>query len=496
VTALFEAVPNFSEGRDASVVRSIADAARGLDGVAVLDVEMNADHHRSVISLAGPSASLSEALFRMVRVAVERIDLNRHHGEHPRMGAADVVPFVPLGDTPMREAVALAERLGERLWRELHLPVYLYAEAARRPERRDLAVVRKGGFEGIRDAIATDPARRPDFGDPAVHPTAGIVAVGARPVLIAYNAYLAANDLAVAKQVARAVRARDGGLPEVKALGFEIQERHQVQVSMNLTDYHVTPVHAALEAVRREALQRGTRVASSEIVGLVPEDALVDAAQHYLGLDGFDRSNILERKLRDATRPDPNRLAGRALDEFAEKLAARTPTPGGGSAAAAAGAFGAALGEMVVLYSQPPGASASALSELGAWLAGARRAFLDGVDDDSRAYEELRSARRALKAAPDDPAARTRLATAVARAAEVPLETARRARLTARRLAEAKDGLKAALGSDLTTALALLDAAAVGALANATINLPDLERAGLPTEAIRAEIAALGARPG
>ncbi|HZY92613.1 MAG TPA: glutamate formimidoyltransferase, partial [Thermoplasmata archaeon] len=325
MTKYFEAVPNFSEGRSAATIAAITEAARGVPGVAVLDVESNVDHNRSVISLAGEGGALSEALVRMVKVAIGRIDLNHHTGEHPRMGAADVVPFVPLGDATMEEAIALAARLGERLWSELHLPVYLYGNAARRPERQDLAVVRKGGFEGIRESIASDPTRRPDFGEAAVHPTAGIVAVGARPVLIAFNAYLASNDLAIAKKVAHAVRGRDGGLPEVKALGFDIKERNQVQVSMNLTDYRKTPIHQALEAVRREAGRQGVQVNESEIVGLVPEDALLDASEFYLQLHRFDRSTILERKVRGVLAPAAaaasSTFAASSLEGFAGLLA-------------------------------------------------------------------------------------------------------------------------------------------------------------------------------
>ncbi|EQD57589.1 glutamate formiminotransferase, partial [mine drainage metagenome] len=243
-------------------------------GVTVLDVERNADHHRSVISLVGEGDPLLEAVFRMMQVATATIDLTQHRGEHPRMGATDVVPFVPLGAATMDEAIRLAERLGERVARELGIPVYLYAKAARRPERADLAKVREGQFEGIRASIASDPARAPDFGAARVHPTAGAVAIGARPVLIAYNVYLTTPDVAIAKRIAKAIRARDGGLPEVKALGFEIAERHRAQVSMNLTDYRVTPVHRAFEAVRREAQRYGVAPEESEIVGLVPEDAL------------------------------------------------------------------------------------------------------------------------------------------------------------------------------------------------------------------------------
>ncbi len=492
MTTFFEAVPNFSEGRDAATIASIADEARSVPGVTVLDVESNADHNRCVVSLVGEAVPLSEALFRMIRRAIAVIDLTRHRGEHPRMGAADVVPFVPLGEATMEEAVALAERLGERVARELELPVYLYAAAAHRPERRDLAHVRRGEFEGIRDSIASDPARAPDFGPPRVHPTAGVVAIGARPVLIAYNAYLSTPDVAVAKKIAHSVRARDGGLAEVKALGFEIKERDRAQVSMNLTDYRKTPVHRALEAVRREAKRYGASVEESEIGGLVPEDALFDAAEYYLQLNRFDRATILERKVRatvgGAVAAAPASLAASSVEGFTARLAARTPTPGGGSAAAAAAAFGAALGAMVVAYSQPAQAPDAELAELARFLEEARASLLRGVDRDSEAYEKVREARRALKAAPADEPARARYTAALRGAIEVPLETARTAHEVGRRLGAVRGRLKAALESDLITALALLGAGSTGALANATINLPDLGKAGVETSEYQHEI--------
>jgi glutamate formiminotransferase / formiminotetrahydrofolate cyclodeaminase len=494
----FESVPNFSEGRDAAKVEAIVAPARAVAGVHVLDVELNADHNRAVVSLIGDEAPLLEATFQMIRVAVATIDLNHHKGEHPRMGAADVVPFIPLGTATMADAVRASEKLAERVWRELHLPVYLYAAAARRPERADLAVVRRGEFEGIRDSIASDPARRPDFGEARVHPTAGIVAIGARPVLIAYNAYLSTPDVDVAKKVARAVRARDGGLAEVKALGFDIQERHRAQVSMNLTDYRRTPVHRALEAVRREAARFGVQVEESEVVGLIPEDALLDAAEYYLQLNRFDRAQILERKIGGgpASPAAPIGFADQSLRAFSEKLAARTPTPGGGSAAAAAAAMGAALGQMVVAYSSPADGSDPELAETARFLDTERRALLEGIDEDSASFEAVRTARRYRKEHPDDPAAAESWAKALRRSAEVPLSTAQRARGVAERLERVRGKVKPTIASDLTTALLLLRAGADGALANVQINLEDLAKANLPHDDLAAELARLrGAAP-
>jgi glutamate formiminotransferase / formiminotetrahydrofolate cyclodeaminase len=483
----FECVPNFSEGRDAEKVARIAGAAREVPGVTVLDVESDAAHHRSVISLVGEGDALLDAVFRMIKVATASIDLTHHAGEHPRMGATDVVPFVPLGESSMADAVRLAERLGERVAKDLEIPVYLYGAAARRPERADLARVREGQFEGIRDSIGSDPARAPDFGPAKVHPTAGAVAIGARPVLIAYNAYLTTPDVAVAKRIARAVRARDGGLPEVKALGFEIRDRNRAQVSMNLTDYRTTPIHRALEAVRREAERYGVRVEESEIVGLVPEDALLDASEYYLQLHAFQRGQILERKVGSID----SGARGESLAAFTDRVAARTPTPGGGSASAAAGALGAALGEMVLAYSIDPKNPAAELSAIARRLNDGRRRLLELVAEDSAAYESVRTARRARKEKPGDDAAESAYRSALRGAVAVPLEISRLAREMALQLDSVRARTKAALASDLVSALALLHAAVEGGLANVAINVDDLRAAGETTTGIEEEIARL-----
>ncbi|MGA7923115.1 MAG: glutamate formimidoyltransferase [Thermoplasmata archaeon] len=490
---LFESVPNFSEGRDAGKIQAIANAGRTVPGVTVLDVEQNPDHHRSVMTLVGEAEPLVEALIRMMRVAIDVIDLNEHRGEHPRMGAVDVVPFVPLGEASTDDAVHVAEQLAKRTWQELQVPVYLYGLAARRPERSDLAVVRKGEFEGIRTAIATDPDRRPDVGDPAVHPTAGIVAIGARPVLIAYNAYLTTPDVAIAKKIARAIRGRDGGLTEVKALGFTIAERQLAQVSMNLTDYRKTPVHRVLELVRREAARYGVGIEESEIVGLVPEDALLDAAEFYLQLNRFDRSTILERKLMGAAGPSaaPRPLRESTIAEFSGRVAERSPTPGGGSVAAVAAALGAALGEMVLAYSQSPTDPDPDLATMLRELTDARRRLLLLIDEDAAAYEAVRSARSARKGKPEDPEVQRAVVESLRHAAEVPLRTARMAFEVSRMLESAQGRTKAALASDLASALALLTAARVSAVANVGINLVDLRGSGADTSAFDEALARL-----
>jgi glutamate formiminotransferase len=294
---IVECIPNFSEGRDEAAVESIAAAIAGVPGVFLLRRESDVDHNRSVVTFAGEPDAVADAAVRGVARAAELIDLNRHTGQHPRMGAADVVPFVPLEGVTMDECVALSRGVAERVWSELGIPVYLYEESAVVPAHRNLADLRRGQFEGIRDSIGSDPARAPDVGDPRVHPTAGITAVGARRPLIAYNIQLGTSDIGVARKVARAVRHTSGGLRYVKALGFELTSRGVVQVSMNLVNYKSTPMHHVFEMVRREAERYGVPVVGSELVGLVPQDALLAVAEFYLRLAGFDPSRVLENRL-------------------------------------------------------------------------------------------------------------------------------------------------------------------------------------------------------
>jgi glutamate formiminotransferase len=293
---LIEAVPNISEGRDQEKIEAIAAQVKAVRGVALLDVDPDPDHNRTVITFVGPPEGVEEAAIRLVAKAVELIDLNKHHGEHPRMGAVDVLPFVPLRGATMAECVELARRVGKRINEEFRIPVYLYAEAATRPERQDLANIRKGEFEGF-PAKIQEPDWAPDFGERRVHPTAGVMAVGARPPLIAYNVNLGTSDLEVAKRIAQAVRGSSGGLRYVKALAFELKERGLVQVSMNMTDYRKTPLHRAFELIKREAARYGVPVVGSEIVGLVPQEALNMAAEYYLQLENFRPEMILEERI-------------------------------------------------------------------------------------------------------------------------------------------------------------------------------------------------------
>jgi len=294
---IVECVPNFSEGRKAEVIARLVESVESVEGALVLGTHVDPDHNRSVVTFVAPPRSVVEASVRVVACAAELIDLNAHAGQHPRMGACDVLPFVPVRGVSVEECVALARRAGERIWRELSIPVYFYESAAQRPERKNLADVRRGGFELLRTEIGTNPARAPDVGESRVHPTAGACIVGVRPLLIAYNVTLNTRDLSVARRIARAVRERDGGLLHLKALGFELESRGVVQVSMNLTSYERTNLHQAFEAVRREAESLGVEVISSEIVGLVPQAALFAAAAHFLKLENYSPDLVLENRI-------------------------------------------------------------------------------------------------------------------------------------------------------------------------------------------------------
>ncbi|MFY9557748.1 MAG: glutamate formimidoyltransferase [Blastocatellia bacterium] len=298
--SIVECIPNFSEGRRPEIIDQIVAAIKSVQGAVLLDYESDPNHNRSVVTFVAPPDRVVDAALAGARKAAELIDLNTHAGEHPRMGATDVIPFVPISGVTMDDCISLARACGERMWSELGIPVYLYEKAATRPERENLANVRKGQFEGIRADIATNEARRPDFGEARVHASAGITAVGARPPLIAYNVNLGTADIEIANKIARAVRHQSGGLRYVKALGFELKNRGIVQVSMNMVNYEGTPLFRAFEMIKREAERYGVAVIGSEIVGLVPQRALNGVADFYLQLEQFSEEQILENKLAGA----------------------------------------------------------------------------------------------------------------------------------------------------------------------------------------------------
>lgn len=294
---LIECVPNFSEGRDLAKVDAIVAAMSGVAGAWVLDRTSDADHNRSVVTLAGEPEAVAEAALRGTGKAAKIIDLTRQTGVHPRIGATDVIPFVPLEGASMAECAALARRTGRELWDRYRIPVYFYEAAATRPERVHLENVRKGQFEGLREEALRSPSRAPDIGGPGLHPTAGATAVGARKVLIAYNVYLDSRDAAIAKAIARVIRTSGGGLPCLKAMGVAIESRGAAQVTMNLTDFETTPLHTVFEAVRAEAARRGCKITGSEIIGLVPGRAIEASLGHDLQLENFSPDRILENRL-------------------------------------------------------------------------------------------------------------------------------------------------------------------------------------------------------
>jgi len=294
---IVECVPNFSEGRRPEVVDRIVKAMAAVKEIKVLDIKSDEDHNRSVITLVGPPEAITDAAFSGIAQAAELIDLNKHVGEHPRMGAADVVPFVPVRGVTMDVCVALARKLGERVGGELKIPVFLYEAAATRPERRNLADVRKGQFEGLRELIGRDPARKPDFGPEKIHPTAGAIAIGAREFLIAFNVNLASPNLALAKAIAKKIRESSGGMPCVKAIGLMLGNLNVAQVSMNLTNYRVTPVRKVFDAIRAEVEKAGEKIRNSELIGLAPQAAICPKDVEYLKIDDFDPKQIIENRL-------------------------------------------------------------------------------------------------------------------------------------------------------------------------------------------------------
>jgi glutamate formiminotransferase len=463
---LVECVPNFSEGRDRAKVDAIAAAIASAPGAVVLDIEMDADHNRSVITFAAPPETVVDAALNGIGKAVELIDLTCHTGVHPRIGAADVVPFVPLTGVTLEQCVKLAEKAATEMWKRFGVPAYLYEAAARREDRRGLENIRRGQFEGLREAVKTDPDRAPDVGGPELHPTAGATVTGARKFLIAYNVNLQSDDLALAKEIAKTVRASSGGMPCVKGMGVMLESRNLAQVSMNLTDFETTPVHVVYERVKQLAAARGVEVEGSEIIGLIPKRAIEMAAEHFLKVEEFRPSMVLENRVEQA-------LEGRTgLNEFLESLAAPTPTPGGGSAAAAAAAMAAALGEMVARLSKLPAGEFEA----------DRKWFSQAVERDAASYDAVVAAYRIPKAT--DGRAEAILA-AMKGATLVPLETVERVHQLSERLATLAESCPAKVASDVVTARALANAACSGALANVEINL-----GGLSDETFKAEVQA------
>ena len=472
--AIVECIANYSEARRPEVVEAIMQAITSVAEVHLLDRHSDTDHNRTVLTYVGPPQAVQEAAFRSIARAAELINLDEHTGEHPRIGATDVCPFVPISGITMQEAVQLARELGQRVGTELGIPVYLYEEAATRPERQNLENVRRGQYEGLKEEILTNPARQPDFGPAQLGP-AGATVIGARQPLIAYNVYLSTDDVSIAEKVARAVRQSSGGLRYVKALGMLVEGR--AQVSMNLTNFHKTPVARVVEMIRREAARYAVGVHHCELVGLIPQQALVDAAQWYLQLDQFDAEQILEHKIQAAAQEAAQTAP---LDgDFLEALAAGSATPGGGSAAAYAGAAGAALVAMVARLTVGKKKYAAVEARMQAIISQAdmlRSELTAGVTQDSAAYAQVMAAFKLPKETSEqqsERAAQIQAATLVA--SKVPLQTAT---LAVAVMALAKEVVEAgnvnAL-SDGGSAAALARAALTGAALNVRINARELE---------------------
>ncbi len=486
--AIIECVPNFSEGRDKAKVDAIIEAMK-MDGVYLLDREMDADHNRCVITLVGDREPLMEAVLRGAGKAAELIDLTKHTGAHPRMGATDVVPFIPIEGVTIEDCIQMARHVGAEMWKRYQIPVYMYEAAAMRPERTNLENIRRGQFEGIRDEIATNPARMPDFGEPRVHPTAGATVVGARKFLVAYNVYLNTSDVDVAKKIGKAVRFSNGGLRFVKGMGIPV--RGLAQVSMNLTDTDQTPIARVFEFVKREAARYGVMPLSSEIVGLIPKKSLEDAAEWFLQVENFDSSMILENRLA-AVMGGKMAVGGlrAGVEPFVEQLAAPTAAPGGGSASAAAGAMAAALGAMVagmsrgkkayVQYEQQHSEAIAKLSHL-------REEFKAAIDEDANAFKALMAAFKGAKDGGDGAGA---INKAMRGATLVPYKVAEMAAETMKIVESLKPITNPKAASDLAVGTYLAQAALKGALENVEINLADNDDKAFVDE-MKSKVAAL-----
>ncbi len=517
---LIECVPNFSEGRDPAVVEAIVRALLAGPDVYLLDREMDADHNRSVITFAGTRESVGKAALRGIAEAAELIDLNHHQGAHPRLGATDVVPFVPLAGVTLEDCVRIAEWVAEEAWRRFKIPTYLYEAAARKPEHVNLENIRRGQFEGVREEIGSNPARLPDFGEAALHPTAGATVVGARKFLIAYNINLDTPDVAPAKAIAKKIRASSGGFPCVKAMGVELKARNLAQVSMNLTDFETTSLATVFEAVTREAAALGIQVVGSEIVGLVPRQALDDAAVHLLRVENFRPELVVEHRLEQVmedrnlkvesrnsnvgqssmdNRPSsiPQAPLQAMIEEFVNAVAAPTPTPGGGSVAALAGALAASLGEMVCgvsLKRKSLSTHHSALEAVRERLATRRERLMESIDRDAQSYEAVMRAFKLPKSTEAEQATRDQAIEAGSKqAAAVPMETAELATAVAHELASLAGITIPQAASDLRVASDLAETARRGGIGNVRANLPGIRDESWLRD-IQARIERLGTR--
>src|SRR5246500_103789 len=484
---LIESVPNFSEGRDPAKVDAIVRAMSSVAGVYVLDREMDADHNRCVITLAGEPGAVGEATLLGAGKAMELIDMTRHTGAHPRVGATDVVPFIPIHGVTLEDCAALARRVGKEIWTRYRIPVFFYEAAATRPDRVNLENVRKGQFEGLREELKKNHERQPDVGEPKLHPTAGVTVVGARKFLIAYNVNLNTPDVAIANKIAKAIRFSSGGLRYVKSMGVELKARNLAQVSINLTDFEQTPMHRVYEMVKREAERYGATPVGSEIVGLVPKRAIEMAADYFLQLENFSPSQVFENKLGAALtgfpleEKKPCKLASLARP-FSDAVAEPAATPGGGSVSAYAVALAASLGQMVAGLSRKKKSQLRHVDQLSEYLDELRRAadaFHQAIDADAASYDAVMAAFKLPQGDAAETAKREEtIQHATKGAAEVPLRVAERAVALLARLVQLETIAAASMKSDLKVARLMAEAGARGAIANVEINLDGIKDIG------------------
>jgi len=479
-TKLIECIPNFSEARRPEVVEQIKQAITSVPGVTLLDQHSDLDHNRTVLTFVGPPRGVEEAAYQAIARAAVLIDLDQHSGEHPRIGAADVVPFVPISGVSMDDCVHLAQRVGQRVGEELGVPVYLYEEAATRPERRNLENIRRGEYEALVQEMGVKPERAPDYGPEQVGP-AGAVVIGARQPLIAFNVYLTTGDVSIAKKIAKAVRHSSGGLRYVKALGMLVEG--QAQVSMNLTNFRRTPLVRVVELIRREAARYGVSVKHTELVGLIPQEALVDAALWYLQLDQFEPQQILEYRLA-AAQSETSEVSKDFVDlggsqEFLDALAAGAPTPGGGSAAAYSAAAGAALVVMVArltIGKKKYAAVEEQMKEILARAESLRARLTSAIQRDAEVFNAVMEAFRLPKDTQEQKVVRTlAIQAATLGAAQVPFEVAVMAVEVMELAAQAIAQGNLNTISDGASGAALARAALTGAGYNVRINLLGLD---------------------
>ena len=459
---IVECVPNFSEGRNPATIQALIDVLASVPRVRLLDHTSDYDHHRSVMTVVGAPDAMEEAIFRVIRIATDLIDLRSHAGVHPRVGATDVVPFVPIKGLSMGDCVQTAKRLGHRVGAELGIPVFLYERAASHPDHAALESVRRGGLEGLAFRMASDPDWTPDFGPSTPHPTAGAIVIGARPALIAFNVNLASTDIALARAIARTIRHSNGGVRHLKAIGVELASRGMVQVAMNLADHEATPLHVALKAVEAEAFRKDVAIAGTEIVGLVPVAAITDAVRDALRLDRLDSRQVLETRIDDAlidaakaeSGPAPGTTLFRSsLSEFLDAVSAPTAVPAGAAVAAMTGALASALGVMAARVSRQPAVE----HHLGEIVA--RLSHL--LEADGKAYNTFIAATRLPIA---DHGRSVAVSSALHIATEIPLEMAERSMEAATLLAACSKGLKPRLRSDVQVGRMLAIAAAEASL--------------------------------